>query len=126
MQPLNITSPYCRPVMVRLWDKTDGQGAGQALLPAEGEPDMPSLLRCAAVIGTLAFFSPVHERATDAPVLPQGLDLGTALKTVEAAKSAGQALAALDPDTRARLLAHVAATVGAGEAAPATRKPAKP
>lgn len=87
---------------------------------------MASYLRCAAIIGTIAFLSPVHEKAMDVPALPHGLDLKVALKTLETAKSAGQAFAALEPETRARLLAHVAAATRASETGEPARKPAKP
>jgi hypothetical protein len=91
----------------------------------DGEPDMTSFLRCAAIIGTMAVLSPVHEGGFEAPELPGRMDMNNALKTLETAKSAGQAIAALDPETRARLLAHVAAAA-TGETVAAARKAPKP
>ncbi|MGL5361907.1 MAG: hypothetical protein ACRDBH_03440 [Bosea sp. (in: a-proteobacteria)] len=87
---------------------------------------MASILRYAVIIGAMAYLSPVHERTPELPKLPAGINLDSALKTLETAKSAGQAFAALDPETRTRLLAHVAAAAGTSETASAVKKPNKP
>jgi hypothetical protein len=87
---------------------------------------MTSFLRCAAMIGTIAFLSPVHEQGQALPAMPGPAALETALHTFETAKAASQAIAALDPDTRTRLLAHMAATAGAGEPVAVARRAAKP
>ncbi len=90
-----------------------------------GERHMTSFLRYAAIIGAMAYLSPVHERGPELPKPPGSVSFDSALKTLETAKSAGQAFAALDPETRARLLAHAVAAAG-GETATPAKKPGKP
>ncbi len=86
---------------------------------------MTSFLRYAAIIGAMAYLSPVHERGPEVSKPPGPARFDSALKTLETAKSAGQAFAALDPEMRARLLAHAVAAAG-GETATHPKLHGKP
>ncbi|RDJ23548.1 hypothetical protein DWF00_18825 [Bosea caraganae] len=89
---------------------------------------MAYLMRSLAVIGVIAFNSPVHsgksetdgarEALRSVAAVASQIDAKTAMNGVAAAREAAQILAGLDPETRSRMLALATATAAKAESRP--------
>lgn len=89
---------------------------------------MAYLFRSLAVIGVIAFHSPVHsgKSETDSPrealrsaaAVASQIDAKTAMNGVAAAREAAQILAGLDPETRSRVISLAVGAAAKAESQP--------